>query len=85
MLKIEVDRHSKEPDKIIGCGTTQDILMELSVVIAAISREIAQPLSDKKEYEKMTYLIMASVTAGVRHGLHAAVKDHAGEEAQQNG
>lgn len=85
MLKVEVDRHSKEPDKIIAFGTTQDILLELGMVISSISRELAQPLSDKKEYEKMTYLIMASVTAGVRHGLHAAVKDRAGKEAQQNG
>ena len=85
MLKIEVDRHSKEPDKIIGCGTTQDILLELGMVISSISRELAQPLSDKKEYEKMTYMIMASVTAGVRHGLHAAVKDLDEKEAASDG
>ena len=85
MLKVEVDRHSKEPDKIIGCGTTQDILMELSVVIAAISREIAQPFSSAADIERITYSLMSCVTAGVRFGLHAAVKDHAGKEAQQNG
>ena len=81
MLTIKVDKHSKEPGRITACGTREDILTELSIIIASISREMAQDLDDGKALIDLTQHIMGTVTAGVRYGMHMAVADLEKKEA----
>lgn len=68
MLTISVDKNSKEVDRIKACGTREDILTELSSIIAVILREMAQDLGCGKELIDLT--ILGTVTAGVRYGMH---------------
>ena len=75
MLKVEVDKHGNEVDRIIACGTREDILIELSAIIAAITREMAHDLGYGKE------LINLNILGTVTYGVNMAVADLGKKEA----